>query len=189
MSRQNKVNPDHYTMAGRLTPDDLARQWQQQREAKVGGGLRQKDKAGPPWMADGGLAGKTQGQSISGEERAAAARRENDDATAEQAPQGKPRRKSAKTTGQRARSAGATRGEKKTARKPLRRKTSAQGAPTGRGRSGKKSGAKATPKTRKAPRARASAARGDSPKRAGRPAMRQGRTKGKGVTRKTSKKR
>ena len=31
MSRQNKVNPDHYTIAGRLTPDDLARERQRQR--------------------------------------------------------------------------------------------------------------------------------------------------------------
>jgi hypothetical protein len=26
MSRKNKVNPDHYKVAGRLTPDDLARE-------------------------------------------------------------------------------------------------------------------------------------------------------------------
>jgi hypothetical protein len=30
MSRKNKVNPDHYKVAGRLTPDDLARERQVQ---------------------------------------------------------------------------------------------------------------------------------------------------------------
>ena len=31
MSRRNKVNPDHYKTAGRLTTDDLARERQKQR--------------------------------------------------------------------------------------------------------------------------------------------------------------
>ena len=31
MSRQNKVNPDHYTQRGRLTPDDAAREIARQR--------------------------------------------------------------------------------------------------------------------------------------------------------------
>ena len=31
MSRQNKVNKDSYTQAGRLTPDDMARERQKQR--------------------------------------------------------------------------------------------------------------------------------------------------------------
>jgi hypothetical protein len=31
MSRRNKVNPDHYKMSGRLTPDDLARERQKQK--------------------------------------------------------------------------------------------------------------------------------------------------------------
>jgi hypothetical protein len=30
MSRQNKVNKDNYTQAGRLTPDDMARERQKQ---------------------------------------------------------------------------------------------------------------------------------------------------------------
>jgi hypothetical protein len=33
MSRQNKVNPDHYKVAGRLTSDDLARERRKQRGA------------------------------------------------------------------------------------------------------------------------------------------------------------
>ncbi len=32
MSRQNKVNKDSYTQAGRLTPDDMARERQKQRK-------------------------------------------------------------------------------------------------------------------------------------------------------------
>lgn len=33
MSKQNKVNPGTYTQAGRLTPDDAARELKKQREA------------------------------------------------------------------------------------------------------------------------------------------------------------
>ena len=33
MSRINKVNPGQYTQAGRLTPDDTARELKKQREA------------------------------------------------------------------------------------------------------------------------------------------------------------
>ena len=32
MSRQNKVNKDSYTQAGRLTPDDMARERQKQQK-------------------------------------------------------------------------------------------------------------------------------------------------------------
>jgi hypothetical protein len=46
MSRHNKVNPDHYTIAGRLTPDDLARE-----RHKQGDGRRaaSRQKPAPPW--------------------------------------------------------------------------------------------------------------------------------------------
>jgi hypothetical protein len=33
MSKQNKVNPGTYTQAGRLSPDDVAREAKKQREA------------------------------------------------------------------------------------------------------------------------------------------------------------
>jgi len=48
MSRQNKVNPDHYTQSGRLSPDDLARERQKQGNS----GLRSahKNRPLPPWM-------------------------------------------------------------------------------------------------------------------------------------------
>ena len=35
MSRKNKVNPDHYKVAGRLAPDDLARERIKQGMAKI----------------------------------------------------------------------------------------------------------------------------------------------------------
>jgi hypothetical protein len=35
MSRKNKVNPDHYKVAGRLAPDDLARERMKQGMAKT----------------------------------------------------------------------------------------------------------------------------------------------------------
>jgi hypothetical protein len=38
MSKQNKVNPGMYTQAGRLTPDDTARELKKQREAVSPGG-------------------------------------------------------------------------------------------------------------------------------------------------------
>jgi hypothetical protein len=37
VSRQNKVNPDHYRQAGRLTPDDVARERVKQREVRASG--------------------------------------------------------------------------------------------------------------------------------------------------------
>jgi hypothetical protein len=47
MSRHNKVNPDHYKTAGRLTPDDLARERAKQRpeRAKRVEGRRRPAKA------------------------------------------------------------------------------------------------------------------------------------------------
>lgn len=36
MSRQNKVNRDNYTQAGRLTPDDMARERQKQTRRRTG---------------------------------------------------------------------------------------------------------------------------------------------------------
>ncbi len=51
MSRINKVNPDHYTMAGRLSPDELARQRRQQGQQQPRGGRGRKGPM-PPWMAN-----------------------------------------------------------------------------------------------------------------------------------------
>ena len=48
MSRQNKVNPDHYTQGGRLSPDDLARERQKQGNSGLRGAG--KNRPLPPWM-------------------------------------------------------------------------------------------------------------------------------------------
>ena len=50
MSKQNKVNPGTYTQAGRLTPDDTARELKKQREAASprnteGGDYSEKQKS------------------------------------------------------------------------------------------------------------------------------------------------
>lgn len=54
MSRQNKVNPDHYTTGGRLSPDDLARERRKQSESPMGGGRHSNQRPIPPWMMDTG---------------------------------------------------------------------------------------------------------------------------------------
>lgn len=51
MSRRNKVNPDHYTGAGRLAPDDLARERRKQTEPMFGLKRGADRKPTPPWMA------------------------------------------------------------------------------------------------------------------------------------------
>ena len=43
MSRQNKVNKTNYTQAGRLTPDDMARE--QARQNETAGRAAEKDQA------------------------------------------------------------------------------------------------------------------------------------------------
>ena len=50
MSRRNKVNPDHYTMAGRLAPDDLARERRNWPDQTVGRSRGDRKKPLPPWM-------------------------------------------------------------------------------------------------------------------------------------------
>ena len=126
MSKLNKVNPDHYTMAGRLPPDDLARELKRQRgEVEARKGARPLPR-----------------RRVTGETPAPVPTRGSGAAT------------------------------------PAVASETAV----------KESGARKTPKTRKAPAARGSAARGASPARAGRPGMHKGRTKGRGVTRKTQKK-
>ena len=41
MSKQNKVNKNHYDQAGRLTPDDMARE--RMRQAEVSGNAKGKE--------------------------------------------------------------------------------------------------------------------------------------------------
>lgn len=97
MSRQNKVNPDHYKLAGRLSPDDLARERRQQTAAQLGPLRGRGRKPMPPWAIEGASPSDA-------DERNAP----NDEAA--QQPQAKPRRgPSADAPGARA--------QKKTARR------------------------------------------------------------------------
>jgi hypothetical protein len=52
MSRINKVNPDHYKTAGRLSADDLARERVKQAEIHQTGPKRRRGSPQPPWMAN-----------------------------------------------------------------------------------------------------------------------------------------
>jgi hypothetical protein len=54
MSRQNKVNPDHYKVAGRLSMDDLARERRNQSASQMGDLRGRHAKAMPPWMTKEG---------------------------------------------------------------------------------------------------------------------------------------
>jgi hypothetical protein len=54
MSRQNKVNPSQYHVAGRLTPDDLARELVKQRNVTApADSTPQAGKASPPARPSG----------------------------------------------------------------------------------------------------------------------------------------
>ena len=46
MSKQNKVNKNNYTQAGRLTPDDMARERKVQTSASLGTGERVTSQGG-----------------------------------------------------------------------------------------------------------------------------------------------
>jgi hypothetical protein len=51
MSRQNRVNPDHFKIRGRLTADDLARELQKQQRATAAarsGGVAAKARTSRP---------------------------------------------------------------------------------------------------------------------------------------------
>lgn len=51
MSRVNKVNPGRYTQAGRLTPDDAAREMEKQRQAFLGpDGKGNQNSRSEAWM-------------------------------------------------------------------------------------------------------------------------------------------
>ena len=55
MSRKNKVNPDHYKVAGRLSPDDLARERMKQSAPQTARAWDERPEQ-PRWM-DGPSAG------------------------------------------------------------------------------------------------------------------------------------
>jgi hypothetical protein len=159
MSRQNKVNPDHYKLAGRLSPDDLARERQRHMGSQPGPLRSRNRKPMPPWatMTNAPAGGKP--------EAAADADVSTSPASNEQAaeqPQAKPRRRTVKDVSGRS-------PQKKTARRKMeagkQRTARSQTVSRTRRSTPKASGAKATPKTRKSGRARGSAARAGSAQR------------------------
>ena len=171
MSRRNKVNPDHYTTAGRLSPDDLARERRKQAEQMFGDSRGRHTRPVPPWMAtdaaannappaDDADAGTAQGGAVGADvgDTFASDDDEAEETAAPTPPQPKARRRPA---------------AKRSAKPKSRAKVKA-------------SGARGTPKTRKAPKARGSAARGASPLRARRPGAHK--TASRGTQKATPKK-
>lgn len=150
MSRQNKVNPDHYKLGGRLAPDDLARERRRQMDSQPGPLRGRHRKPMPPWANASPAAPKAADSAVRGAASTAPRDLEpnvtaSDDAA--QQPQAKPRRvASRKVSGQRA--------QKKTARRKMeagkqrvaKPRAAAQGARRG---ARKTSGARPKPKVRK----------------------------------------
>lgn len=172
MSRQNKVNPDHYKLAGRLSPDDLARERQRHMGSQPGPLRSRNRKPMPPWatMTNAAAGGKPEADnSASGATIASRAAADADVSTspasnkqAAEQPQAKPRRRTVKDVSGRS-------AQKKTARRKMeagkQRTARSQAISRTPRRTPKASGAKATPKTRKAGRTRGSAARAGSAQR------------------------
>jgi hypothetical protein len=51
MSRKNKVNPDHYKVAGRLSPDDLARERVKQDVHQSADAWHERERPAAPWTS------------------------------------------------------------------------------------------------------------------------------------------
>ena len=157
MSRRNKVNPDHYTIAGRLAPDDLARERRKQAESMFGATRGRQRKPLPPWMASDTASDTNNTTAGAGDEDVAVeagdageavSMNETDIDEAAQKPQAKPRAATTKR-----KKAGTTRAAR---------------SATAKSRStAKTSGARRALKGGKAPKARSSGARAASPPRAG----------------------
>ena len=186
MSRQNKVNPDHYTGAGRLSPDDLARERRKQSESRFGSRRGSNKKPMAPWMVSDSRSAHPESvdvpihdttASVEGSEQATS---EPDDVGA-QAPLAEPQRRA--TGKQAAKAPGSGRAQPRTTapKKTARRKLAAK--PRSKMKASSASG---TSKSGKPARARASAARAASPPRARRPGARK--TASRGTRKATPKK-
>jgi hypothetical protein len=187
MSRRSNVNPDHYKVAGRLMPDDLARERRKQADPLFGATRGRRSKPMPPWLRANQSASPSPETHDAGETVSVNASDDSD--VAAQQPQAKPRPNARGKQG-----AGGS-NERKTARRQAEQRKHDTSTGTARGaRSAsakrrstpKASGARGTPAGNKAPRARGSAARAASPERAGRPAARK--TKSRGAQKATAKK-
>lgn len=217
MSRHNKVNRDRYMTAGRLSPDDLAREKRKQSEQLWGETKRRKGQPVAPWLAndaaaakpndddedqiDDGDGGDTEDEDTDADDvddnrmeavdpDAAVSLNEEDSDEAAQQPQARP---SAQSRGKQQPGGG---DREKTQRRTQERTKQETGGGTTRGaRSAnakkratpKASGARGTPKGGKAPKARGTAARGGSPQRAGRPGAHAKKTKSASKTSKAAK--
>ncbi len=186
MSRRSNVNPDHYKVAGRLTPDDLARERRKQAEPLLGATRGRRSRPMPPWLRADQSASSSPEAIV---DEAMSMNASDDSDGAAQQPQAKP------SPNARGKQGAGGSNERKTARRQSEQRK--QDTPTGATRgarsatakprsTSKASGARGTPKGNKAPRARASAARAASPQRAGRPAARK--TKSRGTQKATPKK-
>jgi hypothetical protein len=202
MSRRNKVNPDHYTIAGRLAPDDLARERRKASERLFGATRGGQDKPMPPWMAnESPTNGESDDLDVAGtmdddldddtaepiDVEEAVPLQAGDPDEAAQQPQAKPRRGG---MGKQQEGGG---NQKKTARRTAAARKQGTSTGTSRGaRSAKAktpSGSKASGATRgggKAAKARGSAARAGSPQRAGKAKARK--TASRGTQKATAKK-
>ena len=143
MSRRNIVNPDHYKTAGRLTPDEWARERRKQAEPLSSAPRRGRRAPVPPWMAP----------------------------EAGQAAAPGARRTSAKTGGRNPeeKKSGRRTPEARTQETPKDSPRGARSSAAKARTTPKTSAARGTPNTGSAPKARGSAARGASPQRARRP--------------------
>ncbi len=139
MSGKNKVNPDHYKVAGRLSQDDLARARRTQSEPLFGATRSRQNKPLPPWMVNDQL-----GRQGAEDEGGAAGAAIDDGEATEPKPQAKAKRK--------------PRPKAKTSQAAKRAATSAKSAKK------KSPAAQKTAKSRKTPQPRVSAAKGGSRK-------------------------
>jgi DNA end-binding protein Ku len=198
MSRRNKVNPDHYTIAGRLAPDDWARERRKQSEQLYGATRGRQQKPTPPWMtaeASANAANENRGDELDTtadeaepiESEDAVSLNEGDSGEAAQQPQAKPRG-TVRGKEQSGRNQQKTERRRREARKQETKAGTTRGARSATAKprtTPKASGARGTPRGGKAPKARGSAARAASPQRAGKPAARK--TAARGTRKATAK--
>jgi hypothetical protein len=123
MSRHNKVNPNHYTSAGRLAPDDLARERMRQSQLRPDWHDRREDRPFPPMTPARG-AGRLQTVAVDREARPVAPKQRPARRAAPVRPVRRPRRAPAGA----ARTTAARRPKKTTARKTAVKRATAKKA-------------------------------------------------------------
>lgn len=135
MSRQNKVNPGRYKVAGRLSPDDLGRELRRQNLASIAKEHGRQRQAPPFWQATD----PTPPLEVAPSRAVAGALQESSAATA------RPRRKAKTTRSARTRTKARTRKAASPARQAAKRpKQTAKSKATSRAKPKAKSGAKSS---------------------------------------------